>query len=77
LVIGLSTQPVTLATVICRRHLPTWSTRGMLLPAGTPDSTKCPFTSVSAVAIGLPESATLHLSQETPSGTGSSGAFGT
>ena len=49
----------------------------MFAPAGTPLSVNRPFTSVSAVAIGLPESATLHRSQETPSGTGSSGAFGT
>ena len=63
--------------MIWRRHLPTWITSGMLLPAGTPDSTNFPFTSVSAVAIGLPVSATLHLSHDTPSGTGSSAAFGT
>ena len=33
---GLSTQPVTLGMVTCRRHLPAWITSGMLVPVGTP-----------------------------------------
>ena len=76
-VIGLSTQGLTVARVISRRHLPTWMTIGMFATTGTFCSTKRPFASVSAVAIGLPDSCALQRSHDAPSGIGSSGAFGT
>src|SRR5262245_32147442 len=75
-VIGLSTQDVTVGFITCRRHFPTWMTSGMLVPVGTFWSVNRPVTSLSAVAIGLPDSVTLHLSQEAPVGIGSSAAFG-
>ena len=75
--IGLSTQAVTLASLISRRHLPTWMTIGRFAPTGTLSSTKRPLASVSAVAIGLPDSCALHRSHDAPSGIASTAAFGT
>ena len=74
---GLSTQAVTLGIITCRRHFPTWMTSGTLVPVGTFSSVNRPFTSLSAVAIGFPDSVTLQRSQEAPVGIGSSAAFGT
>ena len=52
-------------------------TSGTLVPVGTFSSVNRPFTSLSAVAIGFPDSVTLQRSQEAPVGIGSSAAFGT
>ena len=76
-VIGLSTHGLTVASVIWRRHLPTWMTIGRFGATGTFSSTNLPLASVSAVAIGLPDSCALQRSHDAPSGIGSSGAFGT
>ena len=54
-VIAVVSQDGTFGTLTWRRHLPTCTTSGMLLPVGTPSSRNLPSASVSAVAIGLPE----------------------
>jgi hypothetical protein len=51
---GLSWHAVTLDSVICLRHLPTWMTSGMFAPSGAPLSVNFPVASVRAVVIGLP-----------------------
>src|SRR5262249_10075088 len=63
-------------SVIARRHLPTWKTRGRFFTTGTPASLNEPDESVSVEVTGLPETVP-HLSQFAPLGTESRGALGT
>ncbi len=67
---ALAVQAVTVGMVTWRRHLPTWSTSGMLVPLGTPHgsvaawvSVKLPLASVSAPMTGLPEAGASHCVQ--------------
>ena len=73
---GVSAHSATLATVICRRHLPTWMTSGMFLPTGTLSSLNLPAASVIALTSGSPETLP-HRSHEAPVTMGATGALGT
>src|SRR5688572_16762019 len=70
-------QAVTLGMVICRRHLPVCMTSGMFAPDGTPFSENRPCASVSATAIGCPDTYESHLSHAAPEVIGDSVVLGT
>ena len=74
---AVDVQAGTLATVICRRHLPVCMTTGMFAPDGTPLSENRPCASVSATAIGCPETYESHLSHAAPDVIGVSAVLGT
>jgi len=78
-VIGLSPHllvSIDLGIVIWRRHLPSCMTSGKSTPQGTLLSTKCPLASVSAEAIGWPDTWPSQVEQVTPVGIGSNAALG-
>jgi|SRR5208283_3215159 hypothetical protein len=57
-VMGLSPHwlvTIDLGIVICRRHFPSCMTSGISTPQGTSLRRKCPLASVSAVAMGWPD----------------------
>jgi hypothetical protein len=73
----VSVQAFTSGRVICRRHFPIWMTSGTPLPTGTLSRTKSPLVSVSAEAMGLPDTGESQRSQLGPVGMGSRAALGT
>ena len=63
--------------VTCRRHLPTCMTSGKSMPTGTLSSRNLPLESVSAVAMGRPDTEAEQVSHEAPVAMLASGASGT
>jgi hypothetical protein len=67
---------IDLGIVIWRRHLPSCMTSGKSTPQGTLLRTKCPLASVSAEAMGWPDTWPSQVEQVTPVAIGSSAALG-
>ncbi len=64
-------------TAPSRRHFPTWTTMGTLVPAGTPLRVNLPSGPESATATGLPEGDVVHGSHVGPEAMPSSVLLGT